>query len=315
MSTFWSWYIIILTVANIGGVVLLLLATARKRGHPSEAEGATTGHVWDEDLTELNHPLPRWWFGMFVLSVIFGIGYLVLYPGMGNFAGSLGWTSNGAAAKETADANTKLESLYAGFRDRPLAELAHDAKAVKVGRNVFANTCAACHGSDARGATGYPNLVDNDWLYGGEPDTILASVLHGRHGVMPPLAATLPDGGVEQVAHYVLSLSGRENDARLAALGKPRFESICAACHGVNGKGNALVGAPNLTDDVWLHGGGDIVAIRTAINDGRSGTMPAWESVIGKDRARLAVAWILSQGAHDTAADATASPIAPTIRP
>jgi cytochrome c oxidase cbb3-type subunit 3 len=192
----------------------------------------------------------------------------------------------------------------------PLAALARDPKAVKVGRNVFANTCAACHGSDARGALGYPNLVDTDWLYGGDPDTVLASVLNGRHGAMPALAATLPDGGVEQVAHYVMSLSGRAHDSRLAALGKPRFEGICAACHGMAGKGNQAIGAPNLTDDVWLHGGGDLDAVRTAINDGRSGVMPAWEPVIGRDRARLAVAWVLSQGAIDAAADAQTAAIA-----
>jgi len=304
MSPFWSWYVIALTTTNIIGVVWLLIATGRRRRGDDTAGNSTTGHVWDEDLTELNNPLPRWWFGLFILTVVFAIGYLILYPGFGNFAGRLGWTSAAAAAKETSDANTRLESLYATFRETPLADLAHDPKAVKVGRNVFANTCAACHGSDARGAQDYPNLVDRDWLYGGDPETVLASVLKGRHGVMPALAATLPDGGVEQVAHYVMSLSGREHDSRLAALGKPRFEGICAACHGVGGKGNPAIGAPNLTDDVWLHGGGDLAAVRTAINNGRSGVMPAWESVIGRDRARLAVAWVLSQGAIDAAADA-----------
>lgn len=305
MTTFWSGYIIVLTLANIAGVVWLLFATARKR--PGEKPASdTTGHVWDEDLTELNNPLPRWWFGLFVLSVVFALGYLALYPGLGNFAGRLGWTSAEAAAAETADTNAKLESLYAQFRDRPLADLAHDPAAVKIGRNVFANNCAACHGSDARGAKDYPNLVDNDWLYGGEPDTVLASVLHGRNGVMPPLSATLPDGGVDQVANYVLSLSGLDHDARLAALGKPKFETICAACHGKDGKGNHALGAPNLTDDIWLHGGGDLAAVRTAINEGRSGTMPAWEPILGTDRARLAAAWVLSQAEQAPAEPAEA---------
>ncbi|MEO7432332.1 MAG: cytochrome-c oxidase, cbb3-type subunit III [Dokdonella sp.] len=314
MSTFWSWYIIALTTTNIVGVVWLLIATARRRSGDTTADNATTGHVWDEDLTELNNPLPRWWFGLFILSVIFAIGYLVLYPGLGNFAGNLGWTSAAAAAKETSDANARLESLYAGFRQTPVAQLAHDPKAVKVGRNVFANNCAACHGSDARGATGYPNLVDSDWLYGGDPETVLTTVLGGRHGIMPPLAATLPDGGVDQVAHYVLSLSGHEHDSRLAALGKPRFEGICAACHGVTGTGNQAIGAPNLTDDIWLHGGGDLDAVRLAINNGRSGVMPAWEPVIGNDRARLAVAWVLAQGAVDAAADQVAT-LTPAAQP
>ncbi len=307
MSASWSWFIILLVVVNIVGLVVLLFATARRRRGDAGDARATTGHVWDGDLEELNNPLPRWWFGLFVLTVIFAIGYLVLYPGMGNFAGRLGWTSNSAAADELRETNAKLEALYAGFRGRPLADLARDPKAVKIGRNVFANTCAACHGSDARGAVGYPNLVDDDALYGSDGDTMLASVLHGRHGVMPPLAATLPDGGVDDVANYVMGLSGRPHDARLAELGKPRFETICAACHGKDGKGNHALGAPNLTDDVWLHGGGDVAAVRTAIVDGRSGTMPAWASVLGEDRARLAVAWLLAQNPHDAAASAGAS--------
>jgi cytochrome c oxidase cbb3-type subunit 3 len=305
MSAFWSWFIILLVVVNIVGLVALLFATARRRGGDG-AGSATTGHVWDGDLEELNNPLPRWWFGLFVLTVVFAIGYLVLYPGMGNFAGRLGWTSGAAAADELREANAKLETLYAGFRGRSLDALAQDPKAVKIGRNVFANTCAACHGSDARGAVGYPNLVDDDALYGSDGETMLASVMRGRHGVMPPLAATLPDGGVDEVANYVMSLSGRPHDARLAALGQPRFETICAACHGKDGKGNHALGAPNLTDDIWLHGGGDVAAVRAAITDGRSGTMPAWASVLGEDRARLAVAWLLSQNPQRAGAPSAA---------
>lgn len=299
MTTFWSWYIIALTVLNIGGVVWLLFATSRGRASKGVAT-ETTGHIWDGDLAELNNPLPRWWFGLFVLSVIFGIGYLALYPGLGNFAGTLGWTSTAAAKRDTDDVNAKLESLYAGFRAIPLADLAHDPGAVKVGRNVFANNCAPCHGSDARGAKGYPNLVDNDWLYGSDPDTVLATVLHGRHGVMPPLAATLPDGGVDQVANHVLSLSGQDHDAHLAELGKAKFVT-CAACHGPDGKGNHALGAPNLTDDVWLYGSGDIDAMRDAIKQGHEGVMPAWETLLGMDRARLVVAWVLAQGAANEA--------------
>lgn len=300
MSPFWNGYIIVLTVINIIGIVLLLFVTARRRT-TGKADHDSTGHVWDGDLTELNHPLPRWWFGMFVLSVIFAIGYLALYPGMGNFAGQLGWTSAGAAERDTATFNQQLETLYGSFRDRSLEDLATDPAAVKVGRNVFANNCAACHGSDARGARSYPNLVDNDWLYGGDPDTILASVLHGRNGMMPALAAALPNGGVDEVANYVLSLSELPHDRRLAIAGKPKFESICAACHGVSGKGNHTLGAPDLTDDIWLHDRGDLESIRTAINHGRKNSMPAWQDLIGTDRARLATAWILAQVAANNA--------------
>lgn len=316
MSEAWSVYIIALTVLNIVGLVWLLLATARGGKPSASTQVETMGHVWDGDIAELNNPLPRWWLWLFVLSVVFAVGYLVFYPGLGNFAGRLGWTSDGEVERTLTATNARLESLYAGFRDRPLSELARDPAAIKVGRNVFANQCAACHGSDARGAKGYPNLVDGDWLYGGDPDTVLASVLHGRHGIMPPLAATLPGGGVEEVAQYVLALSGQDHDRRLAGLGKPKFETICAACHGVAGTGNPTLGAPNLTDDIWLHGGGDLAAIREAIVYGRSGVMPAWEPLIGTDRARLAAAWVLSQAAANAADEATpATAGAPSAAP
>ncbi|WP_440222175.1 cytochrome-c oxidase, cbb3-type subunit III [Dokdonella sp. MW10] len=305
MNTSWSWYVIALTFANIIGLVWLLVATART---PKDGRAATDtmGHVWDGDIEELNHPLPRWWLWMFVLTIVFGIGYLVFYPGLGNVAGRLGWTSPGEVERTLADTNARLETLYAGFRDRPLEDLASDPAAIKVGRNVFANHCAACHGSDARGADGYPNLVDDDWLYGGDPQTVLASILHGRNGMMPPMAATLPGNGIDEVANHVLALSGQPHDTRLAAAGKPKFETICAACHGVAGKGNPALGAPNLTDEVWLHGRGDLATIRTAITQGRRGTMPAWEGMLGADRSRLAAAWLLSQGAAMREADAPA---------
>ena len=306
MSTSWTIFVVVLTLLNIAGLLWLLFSNARSRPGKPSADN-TTGHVWDEDLAELNNPLPRWWLWLFILTVVFSLAYLVLYPGLGNFAGHLGWTSTQAADHELAETNARLESLYARFRDRPLEELAHDPAATKVGRNVFANNCAACHGSDARGAKGYPNLVDDDWLYGGEPDTALASVLGGRRGVMPPLAAALPGNGVDEVAHYVRALSGQTHDAVLAAAGQPKFETICAACHGVDGKGNHALGAPNLSDDVWLYGG-ELATIRETIEQGRSGVMPAWEPVIGRDRARLAVAWLLAQRAQDSLPVTPSSP-------
>ncbi len=296
MSTSWSWYIIVLTVAFTIGISWLLFANARKL--PKDAVASKdTGHVWDNDITELDNPLPRWWFVLFVLTIVFTVIYLVLYPGLGTWRGTFNWTSSSEMEAELEQSRARLETLYAGFRDRPLHELAADPAAVKVGRNVFANNCAACHGTDARGAKGYPNLVDADWLYGGDADVVLASVLHGRQGMMPPLVATLPGTGVDEVANYALSLSGLDHDQRLAALGKPKFEAVCSACHGVDGTGMQALGAPDLTDDVWLHGNADLDSIRDAITYGRSGAMPAWEPIIGTDRSRLVVAWLLAQGA------------------
>jgi cytochrome c oxidase cbb3-type subunit 3 len=303
MTHAWSWYIVVLTVANVIGVVWLLLATAKRP--KSERDDGTTGHIWDEDLTEYNHALPRWWFGMFLLSVLFSAGYLFFYPGLGANAGSLGWTSAKELKSDLDENNRKLEAVFARYRGQSVEALAHDAQALVLGHNVFANNCAVCHGSDARGAKSYPNLTDADWLYGGTSEQVLTTILSGRNGTMPPLGAALGEQGVNEVANYVLSLSGGKADLALVEAGKARF-ALCAACHGPDGKGNTTVGAPNLTDSVWLYGG-TLEDIKTSIRDGRSGKMPAWEATLGKDRARLVAAWVLAQSQRTPAADVAAT--------
>jgi len=311
MSAFWNWYIILFVVANVVGIVWLLLATARgKRG---AIEEATTGHVWDEDLQELNNPLPLWWLGLFLISVVFTACYLAFYPGLGSTAGALGWTSNKEVAADLAENNRKLETVFARFRNQPIEHLEHDQQALTLGHNVFVNNCAACHGSDARGAKGYPNLTDSDWLYGGASDTVMTTIAKGRNGIMPPWGPALGDQGVEEVANYVLTLSGQNADAALAAAGKARFATLCVACHGTEGKGNQMLGAPNLTDNIWLYGG-TLDDIKATIKNGRNGRMPAWESTLGPDRIRLAAAWLLAQTPHveTTAAVESAATVTPT---
>jgi cytochrome c oxidase cbb3-type subunit 3 len=291
MTAGWGIYVALLVLINVVGALWLLFATAKK---PEQAEEDTTGHVWDEDLTEYNKPLPRWWLGLFLLTVVFTAGYLVFYPGFGTAAGTLGWTSTGEVKADLVENNRRLEAVFSRFRDRPIEELTRDAEAVNIGRNVFVNNCAACHGSDARGAKGYPNLTDNDWLYGGTPDQVLTTIENGRGGVMPPLGAALGDQGINEVGNYVLTLSGGKADPALSEAGKARFITICAACHGPEGKGNIAIGAPNLTDNIWLYGS-TLDDIKASIRDGRSGKMPAWGPIIGKDRARLVEAWVLAQ--------------------
>ena len=298
MTSFWSLFVIVVTAINLIGLAWLLFATARPK--PQDKAGGTTGHVWDGDLCELNNPLPRWWLGMFVLTMLFALGYLVLYPGLGNLAGSLGWTSDKEVASQVAATNARLRVMFDKFRDRPLDGLSHDAEALKIGRNIFVNNCAACHGSDARGAQGFPNLTDRDWLYGGDADTVLASIRHGRTGAMPALGGALGDGGVEEVANYVRSLSGLPHDAIKASAGKARFDTICAACHGPQGKGNPQLGAPNLTDETWLYGS-SLATIEETVTYGRNGKMPAWADLLGNDRTRLVAAWVLAQSANDSA--------------
>jgi len=292
MTAGWGIYVALLVLINVIGALWLLFATAKK---PEQAEEDTTGHVWDEDLTEYNKPLPRWWLGLFLLTVVFAAGYLVFYPGFGNAAGTLAWTSAGEVKADVDETNRKLEAVFSRFRDRSIEELEHDPQAQSFGRNVFVNNCAACHGSDARGAKGYPNLTDSDWLYGNTPDQVLTTIMNGRGCVMPPLGAALGDQGVNEVANYALSLSGGKADPALAEAGKARFVTICAACHGPEGKGNIAIGAPNLTDNIWLYGS-TLDDIKTSIRDGRNGKMPAWGPIIGKDRARLVEAWVLAQG-------------------
>lgn len=292
MSAGWSWYVAVLTVANILACLWLLWWTRRKRdGKP---EGETTGHVWDGDLVEGNKPMPRWWINLFYITIVFAFAYLLWYPGLGAFAGVGNWSSRQKHAEDVAAAQAKLEPVLARFRGEPVANLAANAEAVGLGRSVFANNCSTCHGSDARGARGFPNLVDQDWQWGGEPDTVLATVLNGRQAAMPPFGPVLGDAGVTATVAYVQSLSGQPVDTALAAAGSAHFQALCAACHGAEGRGNPLLGAPNLTDDTWLYGG-DGTTIAETVTGGRTGQMPAHATLIGEDRSRLAAAWVLSQ--------------------
>jgi cytochrome c oxidase cbb3-type subunit III len=270
-SGFWSLFVAGFTVAGIAACLLLLWVTARKKVAPRTDN--TTGHVWDVDLTEMNNPLPLWWVGLFIATIVFSVLYLVAYPGLGDYEGELGWTTRGEYEAEVAQANKDLEPLYAQFASRKPEELAGDAAAMGVGERLFMNNCAQCHGSDARGSKGFPNLADADWLHGGSPAKIVETIAKGRFGQMPPMAAAV--GGAEDVknvAHYVLSLSNNPHDSLRAQLGKSKF-TACAACHGMDGKGNTALGAPNLTDDIWLHGYGE-QAIIQMINNGRTSEMP-----------------------------------------
>ncbi|TAF81819.1 MAG: cytochrome-c oxidase, cbb3-type subunit III, partial [Curvibacter sp.] len=234
----------------------------------------TTGHVWDGDLREMNNPLPRWWVGLFVITLVFGAVYLAFYPGLGNFAGKLGWTSTGQLQAEMAKGEADIAPIYARFDAMSAEDIAKDPQAHAIGERLFMNNCSQCHGSDARGSKGFPNLTDSDWLHGGAPEKIVETLNLGRIGQMPPMAAAVGTADdVKNVAHYVLSLSGSPHDSVRAALGKPKFAS-CAACHGADGKGNPALGAPNLTDDIWLHGYGEN-AIITMVNNGKVNQMPA----------------------------------------
>lgn len=302
-SEFWSVFVALITVGGIVACALLVKMQTTKRAAPGEAVG-TTGHVWDDDLTEWNNPLPRWWMWLFYITLAFGLAYVVLFPGLGSYPGLLGWTSRGEYRDEQARADRQYGPIFEKYLKQDVMAVAADPEARQMGQRLFLTYCSQCHGSDAAGARGYPNLTDRQWLYGGDPAAIKASIANGRNGVMPPMGAALGGGdAVKDVAHYVLSLSGRPHDALRAARGKGPFQQVCAACHTAAGTGNPALGAPNLTDKDWLYGGSEEALMET-INKGRQGAMPAWQSFLGDGKIHLLTAYVW--GLSNTAQAASA---------
>jgi cytochrome c oxidase cbb3-type subunit 3 len=302
---FWDYYIALITILGIAGCAILLWTQSTTRvkldanGQPQQ----TTGHVWDEDLTELNTPMPRWWMWMFYLTIVFGIVYLALYPGLGSYAGKLGWKSSGEYQDELKKAEADYGPLFARFASKDMKAVAADPKAHAIGERLFLTYCSQCHGSDARGNKGFPNLTDEDWLYGGTPEAIKQTIMNGRHGQMPSMAAALgSDKDVENMAHYVRSLSGMAADPVKVAFGKPKF-AACAACHGMDAHGNQALGAPDLADKTWLYGGSADTIMET-IRKGRDNTMPAWGDFLGEQKVHVlsAYVWSLSNKPSVTAA-------------
>lgn len=296
LSGFWSAWIIIITLGTIALSVWILLANRRTDKTP-DAEGnvETTGHAAD-GIEEYDNPLPKWWFQLFVLTVVFALGYLVLYPGLGNYAGVLGWSQEGQWEEEVAQAEERFTPIFAQYQEVPIPELAEDPEAMQVAERVYQNNCAVCHGSNAQGGYGFPNLTDDDWLYGGEPENILATLNNGRNGLMPSWQQ-LGASNIENLTQYVLSLSEQEHDETLAEQGESTFLAVCAACHGPTGTGNTALGAPNLTNDVWLYlAPGQSIAdsIRQTLRNGRNGHMPAQAAYIGEERVHLVAAYVYS---------------------
>jgi cytochrome c oxidase cbb3-type subunit 3 len=291
MSGTWSVIIIILVVIQVAGSLWLLQALTSNP--QDEGEGDTTGHTWDEDLKEWNNPLPRWWLYLFWLTAIWLVVYLVLYPGFGSFSGVAGWTQEAQYEQEVARAEERYGDIYGAFAALSLEEMARDPDAVKLGRNLFLNNCATCHGSDARGAIGFPNLTDNAWLSDSSPAGIQNTIANGRIGVMPALGAALGEAGADAVVAYVRSLGGEQRDASLVEAGKQQYMLYCVACHAQDGTGMQALGAPNLTDNIWLHGSSD-AAIRDVIVNGRTNQMPAQKEILTDDRIRTVVAYVMS---------------------
>ena len=290
-SSFWDYYIGVISVVSILACGVLLLAQSKRRVAGGQTE--TTGHTWDEDLGEYNNPLPRWWMWLFWITIVFSLVYLALYPGLGSFAGYLKWTQVGQLEQENAQANAQFGPLYEKFAGQEVAQLAKNPEALAIGQKLFLNTCAQCHASDAAGSRGFPNLTDGDWLYGGDPATIKRTITEGRNGIMPPFGPALGEQGTKDVAHYVMSLSGMAADSIRVERGKPLFAQTCAACHGAQGKGNPQLGAPNLSDKTWLYGAGETTIIET-ITRGRNNQMPAHKELLTASKIHLLTAYVYS---------------------
>lgn len=297
MSNGWSWFIIIITLANIGAAWWLLRHYSKRRKASREVSEETTGHVWDDDLREYNNPLPRWWMGLFYITVFFSLIYLVLYPGLGRFDGLYKWDQETQYEAQVNRIEQHYAEIYKRFTRQDVVSLAQDEEAMKTGNRLFINNCATCHGSDARGATGFPNLTDSEWLYGGTPEAIKLSITQGRSGIMAPWIAILKEDGVKEVVAYVQQLSGKKTDAELAAAGAKHFSTYCSVCHGADGKGNPVFGAPDLTNDIWLYGGDQQTLIETVTN-GRNGAMPAHKDVLNNDKIHVLTAYVYSLSHH-----------------
>lgn len=287
MSSFWSMWIIILTTITIVGITWILFANRKREQQPADK---TTGHEYD-GIQEYDNPLPAWWFYMFVITIVWGIGYLVLYPGMGNFPGILGWTQLDQHSREVAAADDKFRAMRDRYLALPVEEIAGDPVVRKMGMRMFANNCAQCHGADAKGSYGFPNLTDDDWIYGGDAATIKATLVNGRQAAMPAWGSILGDQGIAETTQYVLALNGRDTDATMAAAGEKHYQTYCVACHGADAKGNPALGSPNLANGIWLYGGTE-EQISHSLRAGRNGVMPAFKDTLSEDKIHILAAYV-----------------------
>jgi len=293
MPAFWHWFVAAGTILFVVWCVWLI-RWAGRQGPQNVADDQVVGHVWDGDLEEWNNPAPRWWLYLYFITILWAVGYMIAYPGLGTFDGVLGWSQHGQYEEEMQTAENKYTPIYERYAAMGFAELQSEPDAMRLGASLYASYCTTCHGSGARGAPGYPNLTDNDWLWGNSEAAITTSIRNGRMGVMPVLAPALGgDAGIDNMVAYVKSLSGLAEADANAMSAQPMFVALCSACHTAEGTGNPALGAPNLTDDTWLYGGID-EAIRTTITQGRNGVMPAHGELLGDDRSKILAAYIAS---------------------
>jgi cytochrome c oxidase cbb3-type subunit 3 len=293
MPAFWAWFVAAGTIAFVIWCVWLISWSA-KQGPQNKQDEDLVGHVWDGDIEEWNKPAPKWWLYLYFITIAWAVGYMIAYPGIGAFKGLLGWSQEGQYEAEMQAAAARYDPIYERFAGMDFEALAADTDARKLGASLYASYCTTCHGSDARGAAGYPNLVDGDWIWGNSENAITQTLMQGRNNVMPALAGALGgDAGVDNMVTYVRSLSGLvEADAGAMSM-QPMFMALCSACHGADGGGNQTIGAPNLSDEIWLYGS-SVDDVRITIVNGRNGVMPAHGELLGTNRAKILAAYVYS---------------------
>ena len=312
VNGFWPWYVAAISLVSVlaCGLLLYLAGKATVGAHDGQPDDNTTGHVWDVNLREYNNPLPRWWLWLFILTIVFALVYLAVFPGLGSYKGLLQWSTQAEHQQDVTQLREQVAPLYAAFAAQPVEALVTDKRALALGERLFMNNCSQCHGSDGGGSKGFPNLTNANSAWLGERGGahIVQTVTNGRVGMMPPMAAAVGDeAALSEVANYVLSLSGSPYNEIKAFSGKTKF-STCAACHGVDGKGNKALGAPDMTDNYWLYGWGE-AAIVSAIKYGKNNIMPAQSPKLSAEQIHVVAAYVLSLSQSTIAAGA------PTIAP
>lgn len=285
---FWSGWVIVLVVTSLAGLLWVVIGVyfQKDAGHDPAHEP-----VWDGNLREGDHPAPMWWFWLILASMVFTVLYLMLYPGLGSFAGALRWSQGGQLAANTQLYEVEFQAMRGSLDSQTMAELAANPVAMEAARRLFMDHCAACHGADARGqANLFPNLRDNEWTWGGETEQIEQTIRNGRNAVMAPWAAALGAVGVNNVADYVIAMSRGTPPEEHP--GRQQYMTFCVACHGADGAGNPLLGAPRLNDDIWLYGG-NVDSVRATIRNGRNGVMPAFADTLDDLQIKLLMSWLL----------------------
>lgn len=288
MNGIWHWFVVIGTLGSLALFLVLLFANRKT------SSDATTGHDYD-GIEEYDNPLPMWWVWMFVLTIVFALGYLFYYPGLGNFDGVSDWSSTAALEEAQQAHDARFEPLYQELAQLDEAALHDSRQAMQVGRRLFINNCSTCHGVNGRGAFGFPDLTDGEWIWGSTFQSVKTSITSGRQAAMPPWAAALGDRGVSEVTQYVLGLSGNEHDTAAAERGAQHFQTYCVSCHGPQGKGNPALGAPDLTNDIWLYGG-TAERIAYTIRNGRNGRMPPFDDLLSDEKIHVLSGYVTSLG-------------------